>query len=96
MNGKVKIRLMGIFKKALEKDQIIFETQKTEKLRDIIQKIVETSPELRRVLIDPELGDPRPNAVILVNGREISVLEGLETEIGDRDEIVLIPVAHGG
>ncbi len=48
------------------------------------------------MLIDPELEDPRPNMLILVNGKEISVLNGLRTDIKNGDEIVLIPVVHGG
>jgi len=63
----------------------------------VIQKLVEMfSPEFEEALVDPELKDPRPNALILVNGKEISVLEGLETEIDKGDEIVLVPVSHGG
>jgi len=53
-------------------------------------------PVLKRSLIDQQLEDPRPNALILVNGREISVLNGLETNLKDGDEIVLVPVVHGG
>lgn len=63
---------------------------------DIIYRVAEYSPKLKRTLIDPELNDPRPNAVILLNGKEINVLKGLETEVKDGDEIVLIPVSHGG
>ena len=48
------------------------------------------------VLVDPELRDPRPNNVILVNGREISSLKGLETELQDGNEVVVIPLVHGG
>jgi len=96
MTKKIRIKLLGVFKKTLGKDQILLETGKSEKLRDVIQKLADSSPELGRVLIDPELGDPRPNAVVLVNGQEINMLKGLETEVGDRDEIVLIPVTHGG
>jgi len=59
-------------------------------------KIVEEIPRLKRTLIDPELEDPRPNTLILVNGREISVLNGLETMLEDGDEIVFIPVLHTG
>jgi len=31
-----------------------------------------------------------------VNGKEISVLKGLETLVSDGDEVVLVPVTHGG
>ncbi|MEM3789347.1 MAG: MoaD/ThiS family protein [Candidatus Bathyarchaeia archaeon] len=42
------------------------------------------------------MGDPRPNTLIIVNDREISVLRGLETVLKDGDEVVFIPVSHGG
>ena len=50
-------------------------------------------------LIDILSGDPpRPtsNFIILVNGREISVLSGLETKLHEGDEVTIIPVSHGG
>ena len=66
-------------------------------VRKTIEKLIEAfSSEFKRTLVDPELEDPRPNALILVNGKEISVLQGLETEVEDGDEIVLVPVSHGG
>jgi len=50
-------------------------------------------------LADILSGDPpRPasNFIILVNGREISVLSGLETKLHGGDEVAIIPVSHGG
>jgi len=96
MSGSIKVKFLGIFKKAFGSNEISLEASRDEKLRDVIWKLTESSPELGRVLIDPELRDPRPNAVILVNGKEISVLKGLETEVGNQDEIIFIPVTHGG
>ena len=52
--------------------------------------------ELRRNLLDEHLQEPKPNALILVNGKEISVLEGLATKLKDGDEVVFVPVVHGG
>lgn len=43
-----------------------------------------------------QLEDPTPNMLILVNGKEIGVLNGLETILEDGDEVVLIPFVHGG
>jgi molybdopterin synthase sulfur carrier subunit len=63
---------------------------------DLVQRITLKSPALRRNLIAGEPAEPRPNALILVNGREISVLNGLETALRDGDEVVFVPVVHGG
>jgi sulfur-carrier protein len=65
-------------------------------VKELICTLTRRKPELRRNLIDEELGDSRPNALILVNGREISVMNGLNTALKDGDEVVLVPVAHGG
>lgn len=34
--------------------------------------------------------------LIMVNGKEISVLNGLKTELKDKDTLKLIPASHGG
>jgi molybdopterin synthase sulfur carrier subunit len=65
-------------------------------LRELISEIIKELPKLKQSLINPQLEDPRPNALILVNGREISVLDGLETKLKDGDEVVLVPFVHGG
>jgi molybdopterin converting factor small subunit len=66
-------------------------------VRKVIQKLADSlSIETMRLLVDPQLNDPRPNALILVNGKEIGVLKGLDTEIKEDDEVTLIPVSHGG
>jgi MoaD family protein len=65
-------------------------------LRELISEIIKELPKLKQSLINPQLEDPRPNALILVNGREISVLDGLETKLKHGDEVVLVPFVHGG
>ena len=93
----VKVRLLGVLRGLSGEDRAPVEIEGPTTVRRVIQKLTEAfSLEFKRVLIDPELEDPRPNALILVNGREISVLRGLETEVNDGDKIVLVPVSHGG
>ncbi|MEM1530179.1 MAG: MoaD/ThiS family protein [Candidatus Bathyarchaeia archaeon] len=93
---RVKIRLMGLLKRACGKEEILMQLSEGAKLKDAIFKLLEEEEALKEILIDPELKDPRPNTIILVGGREISVLGGLEAELKDEDEIVIIPVIHGG
>ena len=51
---------------------------------------------LKSILNDQELNDSNSNSLILINGTEISVLNGFETKLCDGDEIVFVPVVHGG
>jgi len=93
---KVRVRLLGVFRRLSGSCQIILRLEKPT-IGGAVQSLADLLPvESRRLLIDPELNDPRPNALILLNGIEISALNGLETRVSDGDEITLVPVSHGG
>ena len=92
----ITVKFFGSFRSFSEKEKITLEIKGRIVLKDIVKEIIKKSPKLKKVLIDPELKDPRPNALILVNGKEISILKGLETMLNEGDEILLIPVIHGG
>jgi len=94
---QIKVKFLGIFKGISGREQFPMEFKKSVSVGEVVKGLTEfLSPDFGRILIDPELGDPRPNALILLNGREIGVLEGLETKVMDGDEVVFIPVSHGG
>ena len=79
MINKVSIKLFGIFKKAYGDNSTSIKFKNMVDIKEIINKISHISPELKNVLIDSELNNPLPNAIILVNGKEINVLNGLNT-----------------
>ncbi len=93
----IKVKFLGIFRELSGKSRVTLEFEEAATVRKVVQKLAETfSSRFKETLIDPELSDPRPNALILVNGKEIGVLQGLQTVLNDGDEMVLLPVAHGG
>ena len=92
----ITVRFIGALRAASSKSKIALKIKGVVTLRELVKKIVEEEPKLERALIDPELKDPRPNALILVNGKEINVLNGLETMLKDEDEVIIVPVLHGG
>jgi MoaD family protein len=66
-------------------------------VKDLILKLVAETPEMKASLIDQQAdGALKTNALILVNDREISVLKGLDTQLSKGDEVVFVPVVHGG
>ncbi|MDH5623754.1 MAG: MoaD/ThiS family protein [Candidatus Bathyarchaeota archaeon] len=93
----VEVKFLGIFRQFSGRNRVLVKLEKPATVRKTIEKLIEAfSSEFKLTLVDPELEDARPNALILVNRKEISVLQGLETEVEDGDEIVLVPVSHGG
>jgi len=94
---QVTVRFLGIFQRLSGKKRFQVKLKEPATVRQLVMNLTETfSPEFKQVLVDSQLDDPRPNALILVEGKEISVLQGLETEVRDAEEIVLVPVVHGG
>jgi molybdopterin converting factor small subunit len=93
----VEIKFLGIFQQLSGKKRFKLKLEQPATVRQIVMKLTETfSYNFKQVLVDSQLDDPRPNALILVGGKEISALKGLETEVKDMEEIVLVPMIHGG
>ena len=96
MSIRVEVRLLGVFRGLTGIDRLSLKVERPD-VKSVVKVLAKSFPaEARKLLIDPDLDDPRPNALILLNGREISVLNGLWTEVTEGDEITLIPVVHGG
>lgn len=92
----VHVKFVGSFRGASGKDAITLRFRGSVSMRTIVEKVVEKLPNIRSSIFDPVLGEPRTNMLVLVNGQEIGVLDRLETVVEDGDEVVFIPVIHGG
>ncbi len=90
------IRFVGSLRAASSRSKITLQFEKDVSLREVVERVVKEQPKLKKALIDSELEDPRTNVLILVNGKDISVLNGLDTALNKGDEVVLIPFVHGG
>jgi MoaD family protein len=92
----ITVKFVGALRHVSGAGELALDCKGDISIRALMNEITKERPALKRSLIDQQLEDPRPNALILVNGKEISVLNGLETKLNDGDEIVLVPVVHGG
>ncbi len=92
----ITLKFLGALRHASGKEQIILDCGRNATVMDLINEVTLQAPGLRNNLLDEQLMPPQPNSIILVNGREISVLKGLDTKVKNGDEIVFVPVVHGG
>jgi molybdopterin converting factor small subunit len=95
----VRVRLFGVFRSAAKTSELnLHVSDEKPTVKAVISQIVsaESFAGLKQLLLDSETSDPRPNALIMVSGREIGTLNGLETKLTEDDELSLLPVAHGG
>jgi len=97
MMAKIRIEFLGVLAGLAKRSTVSLELQSPIVVGDVISELVnQFSQEFKQALIDPELNDPRPNVLIMLNKKEISALNGLETGVKDGDKLVLLPVSHGG
>jgi molybdopterin synthase sulfur carrier subunit len=90
------IKFIGALRHLSGKTQVTLDYKEGVSVKDLIETISQQLPELKRTFTDSDLNDSRSNSLVLVNGTEISVLNGYETKLSDGDEVVFVPVVHGG
>lgn len=92
----VTLRFLGALRHASGRDEMNLDCERGSSVLDVIKAASKEKVSLLRTILDEQLEPPKPLALILVNGREISALEGLKTKVEDGDEVVFVPVVHGG
>ncbi len=94
---KIEVELIGVFEELAGRKVASLEFDHSKLVKDVILQLANMFPAgFKQALLDPELGVPRANVLILLNNMEIGVLNGVETRISNGDKLVLIPVSHGG
>jgi len=95
---RVHVKLYGVLKTAAKTEGLVLDFDSSISIRQLVHKLVSViaRPEFETYLIDADTKDPRPNALILVSGTEIGALNGIDSTLRDGDEVVFLPVAHGG
>lgn len=82
----IRVKLLGSFVQGIGKE-VELPAEKVKRVKDILERFKGRNPEIY---------PGNPNIIVLVNGVEAGVLKGLDTELKDGDEVVLLPAAHGG
>ena len=64
-------------------------------LGEVVDQLVAAHPGLREQLLTPDGGLHRFVNVYL-NGQDVRYLDGLETPVGERDTVIVLPAMAGG
>jgi len=94
----LRVRLVGVLRNLAGRDSLEIEIQEDRTVAQVVEKLIGLvgRAEFEAAVIDRDLNDPTSNTLIIVNEKEINALNGLKTRLKDTDEIVLIPISHGG
>ena len=94
--AKVTAKFVGVLHEVFKKKQTQLKLPQPTTVKEVVEKLAKTSPRAKRNLLETESDQIHPALLILVNGKEISALDGTKTRLKDGDEMVLISVSHGG
>jgi len=92
----LRIKFIGALRHISGKTQLTLPFQAGITVKEVVAQLGLQIPGLKHTFCSQELNDARSNSLVLVNGKEISVLDGYETLLCDSDEVVFVPVVHGG
>lgn len=93
---KVSVKFFGVSAQVVGKGEATFDIE-GEKVRDLLNHLDRLYRERAAEIASPDFfAKPTRYNIILVNGRDLSVLGGLDAELKDGDEVMVITFAHGG
>lgn len=93
----MKVRLFNLLSKSVGKKEL--ELNNTENVRDLLQYLSEVYGEKADKWIWQGKGERRTlmtGTLILVNGKHVYHLQGLDTKLNDSDVISIFPPSGGG
>ena len=97
MAVNIVIKFLGTFQRLSGKKSINLTFEDPLTVKEVIKRLTEIFPsKFKDALLDAHLNFMQPNALVIINGKEISALKGIETEVQDSSEIVFVPMVHGG
>ena len=94
----VTVKFFGNIRRVMGKEQLMLslDPSRTYRIGDVLRDIIEPGgDEISAMLVEMQKKS-RETVRVIVNGKEISSLEGFETEVQDGDQITIFPLVGGG
>lgn len=92
----VTIELVGALRHHAGRGKLLVTVMDRVSVLSLIRELEEKHGIPKGLLLEDGREGIRRNLLVLVNGREISVLEGVATRLIAGDRLTLLPVSHGG
>ncbi len=93
---KVYLKFMGILLHDLNCRELTLDISEGKSLRDVIEQLTSEKSFLPLKEFFKVNLDLKRSLLIFINDQEISVLNGMDTELTENSLILFIPAVHGG
>lgn len=93
---KVHVKFFGVSAQVAGRSEAVLEVEGG-RVRDLLNLLDKLHGKRAAELASPDFFTrPTRYNLILVNGRDLSVVGGLDAELREGDEVVIVTFAHGG
>jgi len=94
---KVKVQYLGFIKNLIKKNEDEFELQEGASLSQLLNKIAGIyGKPFQKEVYEPGLKDVKMGFVVTVNGVLIGQLKGVDTQLNNGDNVILMSLMSGG
>jgi molybdopterin converting factor small subunit len=90
----IELELLGALARIAGSRSVKIEVTDNATVRDVLSMVRRMQRGMEEYILLS--GDRVNNVIVLVDGRDIGVLDGIETKLRDGSKVTLIPVVHGG
>ncbi|MDF1537389.1 MAG: MoaD/ThiS family protein [Candidatus Thorarchaeota archaeon] len=90
----VKVRFRGPIAARMSSDIYEIKADNNATLNDVLINLIREHEEVRDVWTSSEQMDR--DTLLLRNDADIGLFDGLETKLDDGDELIILPLVHGG
>jgi len=94
MHMRVAIRFRGPVGKRMRAQVFHVEVRENATLHNLFDMLLQKEENVSEIWNSPESIDSE--ALVLLNEVDVGLTGGLETELSDGDEIIVLPLVHGG
>jgi MoaD family protein len=94
---KVKVQYLGFIQNMVNKRAEEFELEEEASLSDLLNKLAGVyGKAFTKEVYEPGLKDVKMGFCVTVNGVLMGQLEGVDTKLGDGDNVILMSLMSGG
>lgn len=94
---KVKVQYLGVIKNLIKRSEDEFELEKGASLSELLNKIAGIyGKAFKKEVYEPGLKDMKMGFVVTVNGILTGQLNGVDTQLNNGDNVILMSLMSGG
>jgi molybdopterin converting factor small subunit len=94
---KIKVQYLGLIKNLIKRSEDEFDLEEGASLSDLLNKLADVYGEpFKKEVYEPGLKDMKMGFVVTVNGVLMGQLHGVDTRLGEGDNVILMSLMSGG